>query len=119
MTWLVTQMFPLCLTVVTKRPRRVNWEAKPVAVHENIHGNTNLANTELKSNNILSAHIVERRKDGFIDGLTHMMSEIITLILLQKRMNQGDHTCLRVTTAFLNSPKPSTTGDRNQDLLVK
>ena len=40
-------------------------KAKPVAVHENSHGNTNLANTGLKSNNIFGAHIVEEKEGWF------------------------------------------------------
>ena len=37
-------------------------KAKSVVVHENNHGNTKLANTGLKSNNILGAHIVEEKE---------------------------------------------------------
>ena len=37
-------------------------KVKPVVVHENNHGNTKLTNTELKSNNILGAHIVEEKR---------------------------------------------------------
>ena len=48
-----------------------------------------------------------------------MMYGTITTKLLQKRMNQGAHTRLWVTTAFIKSPKPSTTENRKQDLLVK
>ena len=40
---------------------------KPVVVHKNNHDNTNLANTGLKSNNILGAHIVEK-KEGWFHG---------------------------------------------------
>ena len=42
-------------------------KAKPVAVHENNHGNTNLANTELKFNNILGAHIIEEKEGWFYE----------------------------------------------------
>ena len=54
-----------------------------------------------------------------MDGLTRMISGTTTTILLPKRMIQGAHTHLRTTTAFFNSPRPSTTGNRKQDLLVK
>ena len=40
-------------------------KAKPVVVHENNHGNTKLANTGLKSNNIFGAHIVEKKERWF------------------------------------------------------
>ena len=40
-------------------------KAKPVVVHGNNHGNTKLADTELKSNNILGAHIVEEKDRWF------------------------------------------------------
>ena len=40
-------------------------KAKPVAVHKNNHGNKNLANTGLKSNHILGAHIVEENEGWF------------------------------------------------------
>ena len=40
-------------------------KAKPVVVHENNYGNTKLANTELKSNNILGAHIVKENEGWF------------------------------------------------------
>ena len=33
-----------------------------MAVHDNNHGNTELADTRLKSNNILGAHIVEEKE---------------------------------------------------------
>ena len=42
-------------------------KAKPVVVHENNHGNTKLANTGLKSNNILGAHIVEEKEGLFYE----------------------------------------------------
>ena len=37
-------------------------KAKPIVVHENNHGKTKLADTELKSNNILGAHIMEEKE---------------------------------------------------------
>ena len=40
-------------------------KTKPVVVHKNNHGNTELVNTELKSNNILGAHIVEEKERWF------------------------------------------------------
>ena len=40
-------------------------KAKPIVLHENNHGNTKLAETELKFNNILGAHIVEEREGWF------------------------------------------------------
>ena len=40
-------------------------KAKPVAVHENNHDNIKLAEAELKSNNILGAHIVEEKEGWF------------------------------------------------------
>ena len=91
-------------TVVSKLGK-----AKPDAVYENNHDNTNLADTGLKSNNILFPTSWKKRKDGFIDWLTHIMNGTITTIFLGKRMNQRAHTHLRVTTVFLNSPRPSTT----------
>ena len=54
-----------------------------------------------------------------MDGLTRMMGGTITITLLQKIMNKGAHTRLRVITISLNSPKLSTTGNQKQDLLVK
>ena len=62
-------------------------KVKPVVVHENNHGNTKLANTGLKSNNILVPISWKKRKDGFMDGLTSMMCGTITPIHLRKRMN--------------------------------
>ena len=61
----------------------------------------------------------KKRKDGFINGLTRMMSGTITTTFLEERMNQGAHTRIRVITASLKSPRPSTTGNQKQDLLVK
>ena len=40
-------------------------KAKTITVHENNHGNTKLADTELKSNNILGAHIAEEKEGWF------------------------------------------------------
>ena len=71
-----------------------------------------LANTGLKSNNTLGAHIVQEKEGWFMDGLTSMMCGMITPIHLQKRINQRAHTHSRVTAVFLNSsPKPNITGD--------
>ena len=62
-------------------------------------------------------------------GLTCMMSRTDNIILQQKRMIQGAHTCLRMLTAslkhlrvimtFLQSQKSSTRGSQRQDLLLK
>ena len=90
-------------------------KAKPVAVHENNNGNTKLTNTGLKSNITLGAHILDEKEGWFMDGLTSMMGGMITPIHLQTRMNWGAHTRSRVTTAFLNSPKPNTTEDQKED----
>ena len=91
-------------------------KTKPVIVHGNNYGNTKLADTGLKSNNILGAHI-EQEKEGWFYGWDDtMVSGTITTIHLRKRMNRGAHTRSWVTTAFLNSPKPSTTVDQKQDL---
>ena len=49
-------------------------KAKPVVVHGNNHGNTKFANTGLKSNNILNAHIVEE-KEGWFYGWTDTYDE--------------------------------------------
>ena len=49
---------------------------KPVVVHENNHGNTKLANTELKFNNILGAHIVEK-KEGWVYGWAPNISSTV------------------------------------------
>ena len=86
---------------------------------KNSHNNTNLPHNGLKSNNTIGAHIVEEKKDGFMNGLTHMMSGTVITIFLQRRMNQGAHTRLQVITTSLNSPKSSITGNQKQDLLVK
>ena len=40
-------------------------KAKPVVVHENDNGTMKLADTELKSNNTLGAHIVEKKEGQF------------------------------------------------------
>ena len=40
-------------------------KAKPVVVYKNSNGNTKLANTGLKSNNTLGAHIVEEKEEWF------------------------------------------------------
>ena len=40
-------------------------KAKPVVVHENNYGNTKLADTGLKFNNIFGAHIVEEKEGWF------------------------------------------------------
>ena len=50
------------------------WKDKPVVVHENNDGNTKLADTELKSNNILGAHIMEE-KEGWVYGWTGTYDE--------------------------------------------
>ena len=42
-------------------------KTKPIDVHENNYGNTKLANTGLKSNNTLSAHIVEENEGWFYE----------------------------------------------------
>ena len=42
-------------------------KAKLVNVHENNHGNTNLANTELKPKNILGAYILEEKEGWFYE----------------------------------------------------
>ena len=69
---------------------------EPVVVHKNDNGAMKLANTGLKSNNTLGAHIVERKKDDFINGLTSMMCGMITPLHLQKRMNWGAPTRSRM-----------------------
>ena len=71
LTWLITQMFLLWSKVV-------NWNPTTSLVPA----------------------LWKKRKDSFIDRLTRMMSGTITTIHLQKRMNQGVHTRLWVTTAF-------------------
>ena len=68
-------------------------------------------------------------KISFMIGLTRMMSGTDTITLQQKRMNQGAHTLVWVTTTSLKnlqmittslqSQKSSTIGPRRQDLLVK
>ena len=70
------------------------------ANNKNNHDNTNLANTGLKSNKTLVPTSWKKRKNGFMDRLTRMLSGLFTNILLQKKMNHGAHTRLRVTTAF-------------------
>ena len=40
-------------------------KAKPLVVHENNNGTMKLANTRLKSNNTLGAHIVEEKEGWF------------------------------------------------------
>ena len=79
-------------------------KAKPVAVHENNHGNINLADTGLKSNHTLGAHIMEKMKDGSTDGLTNMMCGTITPTNLQMRMrmNLVAHICSQEIIVFLN-----------------
>ena len=49
-------------------------KAKPVVVHENNNSYTKLADTELKSNNILGAHIVEE-KEGWFCGWADIYNE--------------------------------------------
>ena len=46
-------------------------KAKPVAIHDNNHGNTEFTNTGLKFNNILGAHIV-KEKEGCFYGWANM-----------------------------------------------
>ena len=48
-------------------------KAKPTVVHKNNHSNTKLTNTKLKSNNTLGADIMEKKEDGFVNGLTCTM----------------------------------------------
>ena len=48
-----------------------------------------------------------------------MTCEMINPLYLRKRMNQGAHTRLQVTTVFLNLPKPNTIGNQKQELRVK
>ena len=45
-----------------------------------------------------------------------MTCGMIDPIHLQKDLNRGAHTRSRVTTAFLNSPKPNTTGNQKKNM---
>ena len=47
-----------------------------------------------------------------------MTCGMITPIHLRKRMNLGAHTQSRVTTTFLNSPKPNTTENQTKKRIV-
>ena len=87
---------------------------------ENSHDKTILVNNRFNPTTPLMPSLWKKRKDGFMNGMTRMMSETIDITLLQKRMNQVAHTRLRVITTSLkrlqvittsiNSPKPSITG---------
>ena len=90
-------------------------KTKPVVVHENNNGNTKFVDTGLNPTAPLVPTLWKKREDGFMDRLISMMCRMIIPIHLQKRMNRGSHTRSQVTTAFLNSPKPNTTGDQKQD----
>ena len=88
-------------------------KTKLVVVHENNNGAMKLADTGLKSNNTLSAHIVEEKEGWFYEQADNY--DVITLIHLRKRMDRGAHTRSQMTTAFLNSPRPNTTRNRKQE----
>ena len=75
-------------------------KAKPVVAHEKNNGAMKLADTGLKSNNILGAHIVEEKEEWFMDGLIIMKCGMITPIHLQMRMNRVAHTHSRETIAY-------------------
>ena len=90
-------------------------KTKPIVVYGNNNGAMKLADTGLKSNKPLVSTWWKKKKDGCTNGLTIMTCRMITPIHLQKRMNRGAHTCSQVTTVFLNSPKPNTTGNQNKN----
>ena len=88
-------------------------KTKPVVVHENNHGNTKLADTKLKLNNNLGVNIVEE-KEGWFYGWADTYDEWNNYYYTPtEENNRRAHTRSQVTTAFLNSPKPSTTGEGN------
>ena len=91
-------------------------KSKPAVVHGNNNSAIKLADTGLKSNYTISAHIVEEKEGWYKNGLIIMTCGMITPIQLQKRMNRRALTHSRVTIAFLNSPKPNTTEDQKQEL---
>ena len=94
-------------------------KAKPVAVHENNHDNTNLADTGLKSNNILGAHIVKEKEEWFY-GWVDTYDEWNNYYHNPTEENEpGSSHTFTDDDSILNLPRPSTTGDRKQDLLVK
>ena len=52
-----------------------------------------------------------------MNGLTRMMNGTINTIHLLKKMNPEAHIRSRVTTAFLNSPRPNTMGNQKTRLM--
>ena len=94
-------------------------KAKPVAVNENNHDNTNLADTGLKSNNILGAHIVEE-KEGWFYGWVDPYDESNNYYHTPTEKNEpgSSHTFTGDNTIF-NLTKNKHNGNRKRELLVK
>ena len=79
-------------------------KAKPVVEHENNHGNTKFTDTELKSNNILGANIVEE-KEGRLFGWADRYDEWNNYFYTPTEENEpgishtfmGDNSILKLT----------------------
>ena len=72
----------------------------PTAVDKNNNNSVERANTILKANNILGAHVL-KRKNGFTNVPTTMMCGIVTSTHLRKEWKWGVPTNLPVILIFL------------------
>ena len=79
-------------------------KAKPMAVHENNHGTTNLANTGLKSNHTLGAHIVEENERWFYQWADkyEVWNNYLHTSTNENEPNSSYTFTGRETTTFLN-----------------
>ena len=87
-------------------------KTKTVVVHENKNGAMKLANTRLKSNNTLGAHIVEEKEGWFYEWADkYDVWNDYSYAPTKENEPGGSHT-FTGDNSFLNSPKPNTTGDQ-------
>ena len=61
-------------------------DLNPTAVDENNNNSVKHANTVLETDNILVAHVMEKRKNGLTNELTTMTCGIVTPTQLQKEL---------------------------------
>ena len=96
----------------------------PTTVDDNNNNNVEHANTVLKTNNILGAHIMEKKKNGFINVTTSMICGIVMPTHLRERNGMemkgggggGTHSPMMLVSSKL--PEPNIAGSQKQELWV-
>ena len=89
-------------------------KAKPIVVHENNNGAVKLADTGLKSNNTLGAHVVEEKEGWFYKWADNYDVWNDYSYTPTNENEPGSSHTFTGDNSILNSPKPNTTGNRQQ-----